>query len=108
MQVAEDLFGERTAHARHPGEVLDARRLYSLQSSEVREDRLPLLDADARDLLQRRGGPRFCATRAVSLYRKSVRLVANLLQQMKARMIRREIEHAIAIRKHDVLFAGLA
>ena len=48
------------------------------------------------------------AARAVALDREPVRLVANLLQQVQARVVGRQVEHRVALRKHDVLLAGLA
>ena len=102
----------RSASARlmpgHAREVVDARRLHALQAAEMREQRLALLRADAGDLLQRRRRARLAAPRAVALDREAVRLVADLLQQVQPGMIGRQVQHLVAIGKHDVLLAGLA
>ena len=55
--------------------------------------------ADAGDLLQRRRRARLRAPRAVALDREAMRLVADLLQQVQARMVRRQVEHRIAVRE---------
>ncbi len=44
----------------------------------------------------------------MALDREAVRLVADLLQEVQPRMIRGQIKHGVAIRKHDVLLARLA
>jgi hypothetical protein len=83
VQLGEDLLRQRPAHPGHPREVVDARRLHALQAAEVGEQRLPLLRADAGDLLQRRRRPRLRPAGAMTLDREPVRLVADLLQQVQ-------------------------
>ncbi len=92
----------------HAREIVDARRFDALQAAEMREQRLALARADPSDLLQLRRRPRLRAPRAMALDREAVRFVADLLQQVQPRMIRRQVQHVPAIGKDDVLLAGLA
>ena len=95
-----DALRERARDARRAREIVDARRLHAAQAAEMREQRLPLLAADAGDLLQRRRRARLRAPRAMTLDREAMRLVANLLQQMQARSDRAEASSGVvAIRE---------
>src|SRR6516164_2342516 len=69
-QSGEDLLGERAGDSRYPREIVDACRLNALEAAEVREKRLPLLDAHTCDLLERGPGSRLGAPRAVPLNRE--------------------------------------
>src|SRR5437763_10374514 len=104
MQQAVDPLGQRAADAGNARQIVDARRLYTAQAAEVSEQRAPSRGADAGDILQRRRRARFTATRAMALYRETVRFVANLLQQMQSRMIRGQFQRRIAIGKYDLFF----
>src|SRR5690242_5397402 len=108
VQLRVDPLRQRTGDSGHSRKVFDARRLHPLESAEVREQRLPPLRADAADLLQRRRVARLGAPRAMPLDREAMRLVADLLQKMQPRMVRREMQNRLASGKHDVLESGFA
>src|SRR5206468_8424720 len=108
VELREDSLRERTADSGHMRKIVDACRLYALQAAEMREQRMAALGPDAADLLQRRGRSRLAAPGAMALDGEAVRLVANPLQQVQPRMVRRQRERSIAIGKNDLLQPGLA
>ena len=75
-------------------DVVDRRRLHAAQAAEVREQRLPALRADARDLLQHRRGARLAARARGGPDREAMRLVADLLDQVQCRDGRRQLQAA--------------
>src|SRR5437899_1027667 len=89
VELREDALRQLAADARHAREIVHAGRLHATESAEMREQRLPPSCADPGDLLQRRCRARLGPPSAMSLDREAVRFVANLLQQMKSRMVRR-------------------
>src|SRR6476469_7581794 len=103
VQLAVNALGQRVRYAGYSREILDARRLHSLQAAEMREQRLAALGADAADLLQCRRVARLCASRAMTLDREAMRLVADLLQQMQSRVVGGQVEHRFAAGENDIL-----
>ena len=88
----EDALGQRAATSRARARGRRRGRLHALEPAEMREQRLPLARADAVDFLQRRRRPRLGAARTVALDREAVRLVADLLQQVQPRVVRRQAQ----------------
>ena len=95
--------------ARHAGEVLDARRLHAFQPAEMREQRLPALGARCPSIscsdevvraLPRRARWPWIAKRCASS-----RICCS---RCRPGMIGRQVQRAVAVRKHDVLVTGLA
>src|ERR1051325_1492750 len=91
VQVAVDALRERTADALHLGDIVDRGGLHAPQSAEMLDQRLAALGADARDLVEHRGGARLAAPRAVPDDGEAVRLVADRLDQVQAGVRRREL-----------------
>src|SRR5207248_2609810 len=108
MQLRENALGERSADARHAREIVDAGRLHAAQAAEMREQRAAPRCADAADVLQRRGCARLASPRTVALDRKTMRLVADLLQQVQPRIVRRQVQWRIVAGKNNLLETGLA
>src|SRR5689334_23625354 len=108
MEFREYTLGQCPRDPRNSRDVFHTRGLHALHAAEMLEQRLAARGADAADLLQRRRRPRLAAPRAMALDREAMRFVANLLQQVQARMVGRKVEHFVAVGEHDVLLAGLA
>src|SRR5215472_8380946 len=108
MQFREDPLGQRSTDAGHACEVLDAGGVNALQSAEMRKQRPASRGANAADLLQRRRCASLAATRSVALNREAVSFVANLLQQEKPGVIRRQMQRLLPIREDDFLQTRLA
>src|ERR671915_2102187 len=108
MQMPVDALGERPADALDLGDVVDRRGLHAAQPAEMLDQRLAPLRADARDLVQHRRGARLAAARAMPDHREPVRLVADRLNEMQARMRRRELQRARLRLDDELLLAGLA
>src|SRR5262245_26927738 len=103
-----DALSERPADALHLGDVVDRRRLHAAQPTERREQRLAALVADPGDLAQHGRGARFAPARAVPDDREAMRFIADLLDEMQARMRWRELQ-GFRLRLDDqLLHAGLA
>jgi hypothetical protein len=90
VQRLVDPLRERSADALHLRELVDGRGLHLAQATEMREQALPALRADSGDMRQRRLGARPGAAHAVADDGEAVRLVADLLDEMQARMRRRQ------------------
>src|SRR5258706_16345140 len=90
MQVAVDLFRERTADAVHFGNFIDGSRLHALQAAEMREQLLPAPRSDAGNLGEHRGGARLAALGTMADDGEAVRLVADALDQVQAGVLRRQ------------------
>src|SRR5688572_28351201 len=108
MKVAVDALGERAADAFDLGDVVDRRGLYPAQAAEMLDQRLAALGADARDLVQHRGGARPATACAVAYHGEPMRLVADLLDQMQSGVRRRQLQGARLGLEDQLLFAGLA
>src|SRR3954469_13033626 len=103
-----DALGEWTADAFDLGDVVDRRRLHAAQATEVLDQRLAALGADAGNLVQHRGRARLAPASAMADDGEAVRLVADRLDEVQSRVRRRELQ-AARIRLDDQLFqAGLA
>ena len=63
---------------------------------------------DGADVLQARGGARLAAPRAVPGDGEAVGLVADLLDEVQRRMVRRQAPRALLARHEELLEAGLA
>src|SRR5437868_2978559 len=108
VQVLVDALGERPADSFDLGDVVQRRRLELAHSAKGGKQRLPALGADARDLLQRRAGARLAAARAMADDGEAVRLVADLLDEVQARMGRRKLERAALLFQDQLLLAWLS
>src|SRR3989449_6329625 len=96
MELLVDFFRELAADALDLGQVLDARADHALQPAEPRQQLPAALDADPGDALQ--GGSRAApgAARAVAGDGEAVRLVADPLYQVQARVVGRKPHRALA------------
>src|ERR1051325_1790665 len=103
-----DALRERPADAFDLGDVVDRRRLHAAQAAEVLDQRLPALRADARDLVQHRGGARLAAARAVPDHGEAVRLIADRLDEMQPGVRGRELQASRLRLDDELLHPGLA
>src|SRR6187549_3739289 len=87
VQLLVDALGERAADALHLGQVVHARGQHALKAAEMLEQPLPAARSHRGDLLEARGGARLAAARAVSRDGETVRLVADLLDEMQGGMV---------------------
>src|SRR3954465_14496412 len=101
-------LGERAADACNLADLIDAGRDQALQPAEMCKQLLPPLGTDAVDALQNRGAARTPAPVAMAGDGEAMRLVANLLDQVQARMIRRKPQRLIAPGDDQLLEPGLA
>src|SRR5215210_3123059 len=108
VKVAVDALGERTADSGDLGDVVDRGGLHPAQAAEVLDQRLAPLGPDAGDLVQHRGGARFPATSAMSDDREAMCFVANLLDEVKTGMRRRELKASLFRLENQLFHAGLA
>src|SRR5688572_9715766 len=95
MQLLVDALGERAAHALDLRQVVDARREQPLEAAEAREQALAALGADAFDAVQNRTCACLAAPGAVALDGESMRLVADLLDEVQTGMVGRELQRVL-------------
>src|SRR5712664_2146489 len=108
VQMLVDALGERAADPLHFRDIVHRRGLNAAQSAKVLDQRLAPLRADAGNLVEHRGGARLAAARPMPDDGKAVRLVADRLDEVQARMRGRKLQGARPGLQDQLLHAGLA
>src|SRR5712671_6592546 len=94
VQMLVDALGERAADPPHFRDIVHRRGLHAAQSAKVLDQRLAALRADAGNLVEHRGSARLSAPSSMADDGKAVRLVADRLDEMQARMRGRKLQRA--------------
>ena len=103
VHLAVEVPGELARDARHGFELLGGGGEDRVRGAEVREQRPLARRADARQLVEDRGGHRVIAPLAVVGDREPVRFVAQPLQQLQLGRVVRERERRRAARDEHLL-----
>src|SRR5439155_4381934 len=92
MKVVINLFCDSFANARHALDFRDPGARNGACRAEMVQQRLLAAGADARDLIERRAADRLLAAGPMRADRKTVRLVAQALQEIEDGVARLERE----------------
>ena len=82
MQLLVDTLCQATTDSLNLSQLIHARRHYTPKPAKARQQALSPFGSDALYIFQRRARARFATPLPVSLNRKAMRFVANLLDQM--------------------------
>ena len=105
MQMVIDSLRKSPADALNPGEIRDTGLKNALQTAELAQQRAATLRSETGNGLQAGSPPGLRAALPVPGNCKSVRLIANLLNQVQGRGICRQCDQASSARQNQLFFA---